>query len=106
MNHNQIDNAQQLRLHFKQWSNRGYAAFCSIGKVVHIGNLAIYLAQWIGIIIEQIEETLHLFLEKENDEETEEVLEQELIKMNPVITSTNVRCEISVLKKSINIICR
>ncbi len=106
MNHKQTHNIQQLKLHFKQWSNNGYATFCSMGKVVHIGNLAISLTQWIGNIVELIEETLKVCIDKETDDVTDAIIESELLQLVPVIASTPVVCEKKLFKKTNNINCR
>ncbi len=87
MNHNKL-NIKQNRLHFTQWSNKGYAAFCSIGKVVHIGSLAISLTQWIGNVIEHIDDILRICDEKEVKDENEDCTEEELLQLIPIVTST------------------
>jgi len=83
MNHNNL-HINQSKLRFTQWSNKGYAAFCSIGKVVHIGKLAVSLTQWIGTVIEHIEDILQICAEKETDNELEETPKEELLQILPV----------------------
>lgn len=105
MNNRSIYREESLKLHFKQWSNKGYAAFCSVGKVVHIGNLAISLTQWIGNLIELVEETVQNCLLKEEDEAAEELLEQDMLQVLPVVVSTDVVCVNKVIRNN-NTNCR
>ncbi len=100
MNYKHLHSIQSSALHFKQWSNKNYAAFCSMGKVVHIGKLAVALTQWIGNIVELVEETLHLCKDKEADEDEEQLLELELLLAIGVVVSSPVECEKGVLSKS------
>ncbi|TLX73064.1 hypothetical protein E9993_16520 [Labilibacter sediminis] len=107
MNHKHIHKSQALgKLHFKQWSNKGYAAFCSMGKVVHIGKLAVSLAQWIGNIIEHVEERLLLCIDRDVDETAEELLEQDMLQAIPVVVNTQKGCGAEVIVNSKNINCR
>ena len=71
-----------------------------MGKVVHIGKLAVALTQWIGNIVELVEETLHLCKDKEADEDEEQLLELELLLAIGVVVSSPVECEKGVLSKS------
>ncbi len=87
--------SQQSFLHFKQWSNKGYAVFCSLGKVVHIGSLAVSVTQWIGDLIDQVEEQINLSVEHSEEEVSEELLEQELLQLLPVVNAIN-EYEISI----------
>ncbi len=87
MNHKKI-HINQSKLHFTKWSNKSYAAFCSIGKVVHIGSLAISLTQWIGTVVEHIEDILQICAEKETDDNVEETPEQELLQLIPVTVNS------------------
>jgi len=90
MNHSYLHiNATKAKLHFKQWSNKGYAVFCSMGKVVHIGRLAISLTQWIGDVIDNITEVLNLAVEKEVEDCTDELMEQEMLQLIPVVVTNN-----------------
>lgn len=91
-------------LHFKQWSHKGYAAFCSIGKVVHIGNLAVSVTQWIGNLIEHVENIITLSVDQEEDESAEDLLDQELLQVIPVIVNNFKESGIIVIGKNIN--CR
>lgn len=77
--------SDQCQLHFKQWSNKGYAAFCSMGKVVSIGSLTISLAQWMGGVIDHVEELISVRVEQDEDEVAEELLEQVLLQAVPVV---------------------
>jgi hypothetical protein len=95
----------QAKLRFKQWSHKSYAVFCSMGKVVHIGNLAISLTQWIGNIIEHIEEQITLSMARDVDEEAEELLEQEVLQVIPVV-NTQEECGIRIYYSFKNINCR
>jgi hypothetical protein len=87
--HNTITNriSLQPKLHFKQWSHKSYAVFCSMGKVVHIGNLAVSLTQWIGNIIEYVEDQMSISIACEVDEEVKELLEQEMLQVIPVVNA-------------------
>ncbi len=105
MNHNNL-HINQSKLHFTQWSNKGYAAFCSIGKVVHIGSLAISLTQWIGAVVDHIEDILQICAEKETDDNLEETLEQELLQIIPVIVNSPIAYAKSVIISINNIIGR
>ncbi len=106
MNHKNHNKVSVVNLHFKQWSHKGYAVFCSLGKVVHIGNLAISLTQWIGDVIEGVRELIQQSMDREVDEAAEELQEQELLQVIPVIISTPVECGIIVFSKFKNINCR
>ena len=105
MDFNQSHSAQQLKLHFKQWSNKGYAAFCSVGKVVHISNLTVAVTQWIGNLVELVETTLQVSLDKEVDECAEVLIEKENLQVLPLVVSTDVECGLSKLIRN-NINCR
>ncbi len=96
MNHNNL-HINQSKLHFTQWSNKGYAAFCSIGKVVHISSLAISLTQWIGTVVDHIEDILQICAEKETDDKLEETLEQELLQLIPVTANSPIAYGKSVI---------
>ncbi len=56
---------------FKAWSRKGYAAFNSLNMVVHIGNLSVSLAQWIGQVVEHTEEILILCTRNEMEEQVD-----------------------------------
>jgi hypothetical protein len=104
MNNKNLNNiSQQRKLHFKQWSNKGFAVFCSLGKVVHISCLSVSVTQWIGVIVEHIEEIINLCIANETDEVAEEIKEQELIQFIPVMVNSQVECGKSVLIKNKNI---
>lgn len=105
MNHSHLYRKESIKLHFKQWSNKGYAAFCSMGKVVHIDNLAISLTQWIGNLIELVEETVQNCLSQKVDEAAEELLEQDMLQVLPVVVSTDVECVNKVIRNN-NTNCR
>ncbi|WP_066629825.1 hypothetical protein [Labilibacter marinus] len=105
MNHSHLYRSESIKLHFKQWSNKGYAAFCSMGKVVHIDNLAISLTQWIGNLIELVEETVQCRLSQEVDEAAEELLEQDMLQVLPVVVSADVECVNKIIRNN-NTNCR
>ncbi len=105
MNHNK-SHINQSKLHFTQWSNKGYAAFCSIGKVVHISSLAVSLTQWIGTVIEHIEDILQVCAEKETDDELEITPEQELLQLIQVTVNSPIAYAKSVIISINNIISR
>ena len=106
MNFNQQHSIQQLKLHFKQWSNKSYAAFCSIGKVVHIDNLAVSLTQWIGDVVELVEVTIQACIDQEEDECTDGLMEQENLQVLPVVVSTEVEKGRKIRSNINNINCR
>ncbi len=76
---------QQKAIRFNKWMNKGYAAFVSVGKVVNIGRLALSICQWIGQVVEFVEEILCICQEKKEDKESSE--EQEEIELLPVMVS-------------------
>ncbi len=76
---------QRKALRFCKWMNKGYAAFISVGKVVNIGRLALSISQWIGQVVEFVEEILCICQEKK--EEKECIEEQEEIELLPVLVN-------------------
>ena len=93
-------------LHFKQWSNKGYAAFSSLGKEVHISALAIALIQWIGKVVELTEQIIQHCLDTEKDEAAEELLEQETLQVLTVMVSATDECRKKLLGIDKNLNCR
>ncbi len=99
MNKRQLHNVQSVKLYFKQWKNKSFAAFCSMGKVVHIGCLSVSVAQWIGKLIELVDEIVQLSESRENDDEEVCLKEQELLQVLPVEVTADVICGRSIDNK-------
>ena len=99
---NSINNTGKL--HFKQWSNKGFAVFCSLGKVVHISNLSISVALWIGQVVEHIEDLINLCISNEKEDDANETQEMEMLQAIPVIVNSQVEYvkSILVINKNIN----
>ncbi len=73
MNFSNTKRYQQNVLHFRKWRNTNYAAFISIGRVVHIGKLEVSIAEWIGNVVELVENLLFRCEEKESDNEDDDL---------------------------------
>jgi hypothetical protein len=93
MNYNKsISYNHKKALHFRQWSNKSYAAFCSMGKVVHIGILSTAISQWIGMVVDHVEEIIASCLIQEKDKSNDGIEEEELLQLIPVLVNPTIAC--------------
>ncbi|MCW3807797.1 hypothetical protein [Plebeiibacterium marinum] len=92
------------KLHFKQWSNKGFAAFCSLGKVIHISSLSVSVALWVGQVVEHIEDILSLCIAQEINEDADELQDIELLQAIPALVNAPAEYAKStlVINKNIN----
>ncbi len=96
MNFSNTKRYQQSVLHFSKWRNTNYAAFISIGRVVHIGKLEISIAEWIGNVVELVENLLFSCEEKESDNEDDDFSELNSITGSAQLNLLNIQNNYSI----------
>lgn len=56
-------------LHFSRWTRARYAIFKTIGRVVNISRLSVAIAQWVGYVVDHVQEVFLACQEKEEEDE-------------------------------------